>query len=239
MAQGVLLRFDVPLDPTKAVDPDSYSLATWHYTRTYQYGSPQLKADGTPGIDRLPTSSAYLSKDGKSVFIGVPGMTPVMQLGIGWSLATRAGQTFQDTAYTTPYQLPRFNPSAEGFGDVRVNLSARHAAVKADAPVSAVEGKRLYQAYGCIACHAVDNTSLTKLGPTWKGLYGSQRAFAGGVVRTIADDVYIRQSILDPAAQIVEGYERGEVSMPSYAGVLTDSQIESIILFIKSLRDNR
>ncbi len=239
MAQGVLLRFDVPLDQTKAVDPDSYSLATWHYTRTYQYGSPQLKADGTPGIDRLPTSSAYLSKDGKSVFIGVPGMTPVMQLGIGWSLATRAGQTFQDTAYTTPYELPRFNPSAEGFGDVRVNLSARHAAVKADAPASAVEGKRLYQAYGCIACHAVDNTSLTKLGPTWKGLYGSQRAFAGGVVRTVADDVYIRQSILDPAAQIVEGYERGEVSMPSYAGVLTDSQIESIVLFIKSLGGNR
>ena len=135
--------------------------------------------------------------------------------------------------------MPRFNPSAEGFGDLRVNLSARHAAVKADAPVSAVEGKRLYQAYGCIACHAVDNTSLTKLGPTWKGLYGSQRAFAGGVVRTVADDVYIRQSILDPAAQIVEGYERGEVSMPSYAGVLTDSQIESIVLFIKSLRDNR
>ena len=239
MAQGVLLRFDVPLDPTKAVDPDSYSLATWHYKRTYQYGSAQFKADGTTGMDRLAPSSAYLSKDGKSVFIGVPGMIPVMQLRIGWSLATKDGQSFQDTAYTTPYELPPFNSQAEGFGNIQVNLSPRTVAVKADAPVSAEEGKRLYQAYGCIACHAIDSTSLTKLGPTWKGLYGSQRTFAGGVVRTIADDAYIRQSILEPGAKVVEGYERGEVSMPSYAGVLTDAQIDSIILFIKGLGNSR
>jgi len=239
MDHGVLLRFDVPLDPVKAVNPNNYSLATWHYKRTYQYGSPQFKADDTTGIDQLMPSSAYLSQDGRSVFIGVPGMTPVMQLRVGWSLATKAGQSFQDTAYTTPYNLPAFNPRAEGFGDIRVDLTPRHTAAKADAPVSAVEGKRLYQAYGCIACHAIDGTSLTKLGPTWKGLYGSQRTFAGGAVRTAADDAYIRQSILEPAAKIVEGYERGEVSMPSYAGVLSDSQIESLVLFIKSLGNNR
>ena len=49
MDKGVLLRFDVPLDPKKAADPASYSLESWHYQRTYKYGSPQLKADGTPG----------------------------------------------------------------------------------------------------------------------------------------------------------------------------------------------
>jgi len=239
MDHGVLLRFDVALDPAKAVDPDNYSLATWHYKRTYQYGSPQFKADGTTGMDRLVPTSAYLSKDGRSVFVGVAGMTPVMQLRIGWSLATKAGQKFQDTAYTTPYTLPPFNPGSEGFGDVKVNLSPRRVTAKADAPSSAAEGQRLYRAYGCIACHAVDDTSLTKLGPTWKGLYGRQRAFSGGAVRTIADDAYIRQSILEPGAKIVEGYERGEVSMPSYAGVLSDSQIESLILFIRNLGDNR
>ncbi len=149
------------------------------------------------------------------------------------------GQRFQDTAYTTPYALPPFNPQAEGFGDIKVDLSPKRIAVKADAPIGVAEGKRLYQAYGCIACHAIDSTSLTKLGPTWKGLYGSQRAFAGGAVRTVADDAYIRQSILDPGAKIVEGYERGEVSMPSYAGVLTDAQVESMMLFIKSLTDHQ
>ena len=41
----------------------------------------------------------------------------------------------------------------------------------------------------------------------------------------------------EPSAKVVSGYERGEVGMPSYAGVLTDREIESIILFIKSLKD--
>ena len=239
MDKGVLLRFDVALDRTKAVDPDNYSFATWHYKRTYQYGSPQFKADGTTGIDRLAPSSAYVTADGRGVFVGVPGMSPVMQMRIGWSLATTNGRLFQDTAYFTPYDLPKFTPQAEGFGDITVNLAPRRMSAKAEGPVSAEEGRRLYQAFGCIACHAIDNSSMTKLGPTWKGLYGSERAFAGGVVRGKADDTYIRQSILDPMAKVVAGYERGEVSMPSYSGVLSDGQIQSLILFIKSLGGDR
>lgn len=236
MDKGMLLRFDEPLDAAKAVDPDNYSLASWSYKRTYQYGSPQFKTDGTPGIDRLAPSSAYLSKDGRSVFVGVPGMTPVMQMRLGWSLATAAGVRFQETAYFTPYDLPAFHPQAEGFGNLAVDRTPRIAAVNKSAPVSAEEGRRLYQAYGCIACHAVDSTSLTKLGPTWKGLYGSQRTFAAGVVRVTADEAYLRESILQPAAKVVSGYERGDVSMPSYSGVLTDPQIESIVLFVESLK---
>jgi mono/diheme cytochrome c family protein len=236
MDKGVLLRFDVPLDRSTAVNPDNYSLATWHYQRTYQYGSPQFKADGTTGIDLLMPASAYLSNDRHAVFVGVPAMSPVMQMRIGWSLAIAGGVKFQDTAYFTPYELPKFSPRAEGFGEISIDLTPRVKATAADAPVSAEEGRRLYKAYGCIACHAVDDSSLTKLGPTWKGLYATERRIAGGVVRVTADDGYIRESILEPAAKVVEGYERGEVSMPSYAGVLSDAQIESLVLFIKSLR---
>ena len=238
MEQGVLLRFDVPLDRSRATNPDNYSLATWHYKRTYQYGSPQFKSDGTTGIDLLMPTSAYLSTDGRSVFVGVPAMSPVMQMRVGWSLATADGMRFQDTAYFTPYELPKFSPQAEGFGEITVELTPRAAPVKADAPVSVEEGRRLYKAYGCIACHAIDESPLTKLGPTWKGLFGSERRFAGGVVRVTADEAYLQQSILEPGAKIVEGYERGEVSMPSYAGVLSDSQVQSLILFIKSLGVN-
>ena len=91
MDKGLLLRFDSPLDAKKAADPTSYAVTSWHYVRTYQYGSPQLKADNTPGVDRLVPTSAYLSKDGRSVFIGVPDMKPVMQMRIGWTLATAGG----------------------------------------------------------------------------------------------------------------------------------------------------
>ena len=238
MDAGVLMRFDVPLERSVATNPDNYSLATWHYKRTYQYGSPQFKADGTTGIDLLMPASVYLSNDARSVFIGVPKMAPVMQMRVGWTLATADGMKFQDTAYFTPYELPKFSPAAEGFGSITVDLTPRVVSVKSDAAASAEEGQRLYRAYGCIACHSTDDSSLTKLGPTWKGLYGSERRFAGGVVRVTADDVYLRQSILEPGAKIVEGYERGEVSMPSYAGVLSEPQVQSLILFIKSLGGN-
>ena len=244
MDKGVLIRFDVPLDRTKAADPDSYTITSWNYQRTYKYGSPQFKADGTPGIDRLAPSSAYLSQDGRRVFVGLPdlvalkakGATLPMQMRVGWSLRTTDGTAFEENAYFTPYELTPFNPAAEGFGELTLNLSPRAAPLDATAPVSADEGRRLYQRYGCVACHATDASSISRLGPTFKGLYGSSRTFNGGVVRVTADDAYLRESILEPSAKVVSGYERIGMGMPSFAGVLTDAQIDSIILYIKSLQ---
>jgi glucose/arabinose dehydrogenase/mono/diheme cytochrome c family protein len=236
MDKGVLLKFDVALDAATAVDPDRYSLASWHYKRTYQYGSPQFKADGTPGTDPLVASRVYLSKDGRSVFVGVPGMRPVMQMRVGWSLATAAGTAFTESAAFTPYELPAFDSRAEGFGELSVDLSPRTSVGKASVPVSAEEGARLYRLYGCSACHSIDGSSTSTVGPTWKGLYGRSRPLANRPAPLIADDAYLRESILDPGAKIASGYERAESRMSSYAGVLTDSQIDSIILFIKSLK---
>ena len=232
---GVLARFDVTLDPRAATNPDNYSITSWKYKRTYQYGSPQFKADGRPGIDRLTPSSAYLAKDGRSVFIAVPNMTPVMQMRLGWSLTTADGKRFQESAFFTPYELPAFDPRAEGFGDLSVDLSPRALSSSAATPVSVEEGQRLYQLYGCMACHSTD-ASVSRLGPTFKGLFGSDRPYAKGVLRVTADEAYIRESILDPAAKVVAGYERGESGMPSYSGVLNEQQVESILLFIKTLQ---
>jgi hypothetical protein len=60
--------------------------------------------------------------------------------------------------------------------------------------------------------------------------------FAKGLPPLVADEAYLRESILEPAVKIVKGFERGEYGMPSYAGVLTDQQIDSLILFIKTLQ---
>lgn len=239
MDKGVLLRFDVPLDARAATNPESYSLASWHYIRTYKYGSPQLKEDGKPGLDWLTASSAYLSKDGRTVFVGVPGMKPVMQLRIGWSLATTRGEKFEENAYTTPYELVKFDPHAEGFGDITVDLTPRAAVAQKAGPVTVEEGRRLYQLLGCVACHTADGTDIAKVGPTWLGLYGKERPVVVKKKKTTArvDDEYLRESILDPLAKIVAGFEQGEYAMPSFAGVANDSQIDALILFIKSLKD--
>jgi mono/diheme cytochrome c family protein len=239
MDHGVLLRFDVPLDPAAALNPASYSLQSWAYQRSYKYGSAQYKADGKPGQDALSASAAYLAPDGQSVFVAVPGMRPVMQLRIGWSLATAAGQRFEDNAYTTPYELVRFDPSAEGFGPLAVDLTPRAIQAQAAGPTSAAEGARLAQLFACVACHgAATSPAVARSGPPWQGLYGTRRkVFVSGRAREItADDAYLRESILDPSAKIAAGFEKGEYAMASFAGVLSDSQIESLLLHIKSLR---
>ncbi len=237
MEQGVLLRFERKLDQYKAINPDSYSLSSWSYRRTYRYGSGQYKANGESGIDWLSPSSAYLSKDRQSVFVGIPEMKPVMQLRIGWSLATEDGKAFEENAYTTPYSLPSFDPIKEGFGKLSIDLTPREIAAAKDGPISIEEGERVYQLMGCIACHSLTGSDMPKVGPTWSGLFNSERTVVVNRKREtiIANEAYLRESILDPIAKIVPEYVKGEYAMPSYAGVLTESQIESLVLFIKSL----
>jgi len=91
-------------------------------------------------------------------------------------------------------------------------------------------GKLLYEKQGCSTCHSVDGTP--KIGPTWKGLFGKTESFVDGSSAP-ADENYIRQSILDPAAKVVQGYAP---SMPTYMGKLKDAEIDGIIAYIKSLK---
>ena len=50
------------------------------------------------------------------------------------------------------------------------------------------------------------------------------------------DEDYLRTSILDPLAVVTEGYDDQEAGMPSYRGILSDEDVESLVLFIRSLR---
>jgi mono/diheme cytochrome c family protein len=239
MAQGVLLRFDVRLDPAQAADPANYTLATWRYKRAYTYGSAQYKADGTPGNDWLTPSAATLSADGRAVFIAVPGMRPVEQLRVGWSIATADGAELRQNAYTTTYELVAFDAAAEGFPGFRLDLTPRRAATARTEVATVDEGRRLATVYGCVACHSVTATVMTNVGPTWQGLFGSRRDYVtdqGRKGTLIADEAYLRESILEPNAKRHAAYLKSEFAMPSFAGVLTEAQIDALILYIKSLR---
>jgi len=235
MDQGVLLRFNIPMDAAKAAVLANYSVERWNYQRTFKYGSPHLKLDGSPGQDRMPLGSVYLSKDQKAVFIGIPDMKPVMQMRVGWDLESAAKVPMRQDAFFTPYELQKFDPVAEGFGEIQVNLEAKQVAEKTEMASSAEDGSTLFNTFGCVACHSTDGSMVGKLGPTWKGLFGSKRHFSDGTQAT-ADETYIRQSIMDPGAKIVSGYENSESGMPNYSGVLSPAQIESMVLFIKSLQ---
>ncbi len=91
-------------------------------------------------------------------------------------------------------------------------------------------GAQLYKSYGCNACHSIDGSNL--IGPTWLGLWGKEREFTDGT-RAIADENYLRTSIIAPGQEIVVGYNN---VMPSFA-YLTETQIIGLIEYIKTLEN--
>lgn len=235
MDQGVLLRFDVPLSAATATNPANFSAERWIYKRTANYGSPHFKPDGTPGRETLVPASAYLSKDARSVFLGIPDMKRVMQMRVGWTLPTQAGPASEHNAYFTVHALSRFEPKREGFAPLTVDLTPRQTLLTADTPATVEEGQRLATLMACVSCHSTDGTTLGKVGPTWKGLFGSEVALTNGR-KVVADEAYLRESIIEPNAAIVKGFDKSDTGMPSYQGVINDSQVEALILYIKSLR---
>ncbi len=86
-------------------------------------------------------------------------------------------------------------------------------------------GAGLYYQYACSTCHD------TGRGPSFIGLYGSSVKLNNGQT-VIADDAYIRESILNPAAKIVVGYTP---IMPTFQGQLKEEQILQLSAYIKSL----
>ncbi len=90
-------------------------------------------------------------------------------------------------------------------------------------------GKALAAQNGCGACHSLDGSKL--VGPTWRGLFGSQVKLSDGSTVT-ADEAYLTESITDPAAKVVDGFAAGV--MPKFS--LTDAQIKAIVAYIETLK---
>jgi len=88
-------------------------------------------------------------------------------------------------------------------------------------------GKQLFAAFGCDTCHR-DSPAR---GPTLLGLYNKPVLLEDG--RTvIADDNYVRESILNPTAKIVSGFKP---VMPTFQGLVSDEQLNALVAYIKSL----
>ena len=97
-------------------------------------------------------------------------------------------------------------------------------------PVAATQcehsGCEVAEANGCLCCHTTDGTDL--VGPSWLDLFGKEEELETGVVTV--DEAYITESILDPAAKIVKGYDNVMIVVP-----LTQEEIDEIISYIKTL----
>lgn len=111
-------------------------------------------------------------------------------------------------------------------------LAGQEIEVKPPEEMTPVErGAALVAQQPCLGCHSVDGSEL--VGPTWLGLFGSERGMEDGS-SVVADEAYLRESILNPAAHVVGGFPN---IMPVYEGALSDEDVAAIIEYIKSLTD--
>jgi cytochrome c oxidase subunit II len=95
-------------------------------------------------------------------------------------------------------------------------------------PVAA--GAQLFQTLACITCHEMGPGWMAR-GPSLQGVYGHQVQLAGGDT-VLADDSYLRESILLPAAKVVRGWQP---IMPTYQGQVNEEQLIDLVVYIKSL----
>jgi cytochrome c oxidase subunit II len=91
-------------------------------------------------------------------------------------------------------------------------------------------GKELYKSKACFTCHTTDGNP--SVGPTFKGVFGRTEHLTDGS-SVVADENYIRESILEPQKKIVDGFQP---VMPTFQGVLKNEEIDALIAYLKTVK---
>lgn len=91
-------------------------------------------------------------------------------------------------------------------------------------------GAELYKSKACFTCHTIDGNP--SVGPTFKGIFGRSENLTDGNSITV-DENYIRKSILEPQAQVVDGFQP---VMPTYQGLLKEAEIDALIAYLKTIK---
>jgi cytochrome c oxidase subunit 2 len=90
----------------------------------------------------------------------------------------------------------------------------------------AAAGEALFRSLGCANCHTPGGRC-----PILTGIYGTSRKLANGQT-VLADDAYVRESILDPDAKVVGGFDP---IMPTFRGQVSEEALLQLVTYIKSL----
>jgi hypothetical protein len=109
---GVTLTFAQPLDRSTAEDPGSFSVHQWNYLYAEQYGSKDwsVTSPGKEGRDEVSVKSARLAADGRTVFLEMPGLKPVMQMEIQYNLDAADGKSLRSQLWLTLNRLAPTHP---------------------------------------------------------------------------------------------------------------------------------
>jgi len=108
----------------------------------------------------------------------------------------------------------------------RATFEARQTATPPSGQTSAIS--KLLDAKDCMTCHSIDGSE--SIGPTLKGILGRATKLKGGGSVT-ADEAYLRESIVQPDAKIVDGFDD---LMPKPD--LSDEELKQILEYLKTLK---
>ena len=90
----------------------------------------------------------------------------------------------------------------------------------------AVQGAKLFEELNCVSCH---RAGANQRGPVLEGVFGKPVKLRGGATVT-ADDNYIRESIVNPTAKLVDGYEP---LMPAYLSQISEEQVNALLAYVR------
>ncbi len=96
---------------------------------------------------------------------------------------------------------------------------------------AAASGLKALKSKGCLGCHSTDGSA--KVGPTFKGLLGSRQTVAtAGASRTVAVDAdYVRQYVLKPNVDVIQGFEPVMPVVP-----VTKEDLDAILAYLEALK---
>ena len=215
----ITVTFQTPLAPGNSVITPRPELDLWNIRRTKNYGSGHFRWDGKPGEHSIPIKELVLSPDRKSAELKIPTIfkSDILRLRIHFNDTVSGNPPYDLEIYARPAHLPE--PESADLAAVSKREKAKAVSLVAG---ESKRGSDLFKNYGCVGCHSLDGTKLT--GPPLNGVAS----------RHAQDlDEYLKTSILEPTAFVTEGYE---ASMPAFAGVIPEQDIEHLVAYLKTLK---
>ncbi|MBA4015743.1 MAG: hypothetical protein C0483_01000 [Pirellula sp.] len=228
-SNGLEIELTLPLAERSGWDPEGYYVTRWTYQGTQTYGGAKVRHR------RTPVRSATVSADRRRVFLEIADLSEgdVLHVRIPETLPSAAGLSlWTGEFWYTINRIPRNHPGAVSPApSVVPTTSTPHFRFS-----EGNAGRVLYRNY-CASCHTLDG--LKSIGPTFVGLVGSTRkirdAETGNMQEILADAKYLKQSILEPNAQLVDGYAAN--LMPPVGASLTEKQVKDVVQYVTKASD--
>lgn len=108
-SDGIELTFTDELDRKSAEDSDNFSIEQWNYRWTKNYGSAHYSVANPKrkGQDEVDVWESSLSEDGKTVFLEIENLEPVMQMQISYTLKSKTGEELRNSVWLTINRVPK------------------------------------------------------------------------------------------------------------------------------------